>query len=301
MGNDPLDVEPRYFMLETIREYAHERLIAAGEERDARARHAAWVLRLVEASHAAGAHLTRSIEALERERENIRAALAWNVDAEQWQDCLSLVARLGPFWRRRGFQRDGKVWLQTVLAHVPNGDPVLRALTFNALGYILRDLGEHASARQAFEEALDISRLHDDLRGEGTALIGLAALADDAGDNEQTKALSEASISVWRTLGDDDGLARSFEMLAWVEASANNNAAATNLMREALSRARAANDERSIAQFLASLGHLLGHRAALSGSDCLLRKRARASRTSGRLGRVCRDHGRSGVRDARVG
>ncbi|MDP9356600.1 MAG: helix-turn-helix domain-containing protein, partial [Chloroflexota bacterium] len=118
--DDP-DGEPRYRMLETVREYALERLDASGEEAAVRDRHAAWCLALAEA---AGAVLWTTydpgvVARLEAEHPNLRAALTWFAQASDGEALLRIGATLGRFWYVAGHAREGRGWLERALALAP--------------------------------------------------------------------------------------------------------------------------------------------------------------------------------------
>ena len=122
---------------------------------------------------------------------------------------------------------------------------------------MLRELGDRADAERSFALARDLAHATGDPANEAMALTGLGALANDVSDYAVQKELCEASVAIWRELGDRRGLARAVHNLAWAEAGLSNVAAATALLQEALGHARAAGDDRWIARALCSLGDML--------------------------------------------
>lgn len=249
--------EPRFELLETIREFGLECLAEAGETGEVRTAHAAYYLSLVERVTSDHRDNGAGLDRLEDEHANIRAALVWCGSGGSARIAIRLAARLGQFWLRRGYQVEGRGWLERSLAAAPEEHPPVRTAALNALGDLLRDLGEHVGSRRSFEHARALAHDSSDGVGEATALTGLAALSDDVGDDDATRAFSDASADLWRHLGDRAGLARALHNRGWAEAGLGNVAAATALFHDALGHASAAGSDRSISHILNSLGNLL--------------------------------------------
>ncbi len=132
---DPTHDEPRFFMLETLREYALERLVASGEAETVRRRHAQFFLTLAEedAPPFGFAMQAHWLERLEREHDNLRAALRWFMDRQVLDEGLRLGAALGPFWMGREYLTEGRMWL-TELLQVAASEPVSAARAKALLG-----------------------------------------------------------------------------------------------------------------------------------------------------------------------
>jgi non-specific serine/threonine protein kinase len=248
--------EPRFEMLETVREFGLERLEASDEEEEIRAAHAAFFLTLVDASASPGAEEGAGFDRLEAELANLRAALAWSCAGASAVTALRLATGFGRFAYHRGDHLEGRDWLDRALAIAPDDRTVLRSAALSARADLLRDLGEHGEAERSFGRARDLARAAGDRAGEATALTGLSALADDVSDHVTQRALCEASVAIWRGLGDRRGLAHALHNLGLAEEGLGNFAAAGALLREALECAREAGDVRRIARTLCSLGDL---------------------------------------------
>jgi len=257
------DTEPRYEMLETVRDFGLERLVATGGADDVRAAHAAFCLALADDAASDVTGDTAAFDRLEAELANLRAALAYSCGGGSPGTALRLAARLGRFWLRRGHQREGREWIERALSTAADEDPALRAAALNAYGSLLRDLGHRAVTERAFGQARDLARAAGDRRGEATALSGLAALSDDVGDGAATKTLSAASAAIWRDVGDRRGQANAVHTMGWAEAGLGNAAVAVVLFREALGLARASGDNSAVAHILGSLGNLLAEQGEL--------------------------------------
>ncbi len=244
-------------MLETIREFGLERLVASAEEDGVRRAHAACYLGLADQAGWQGSNETAWFDRLEAELANLRAALAWSCAGGSPDTALRLAARFGRFCFRRGQHHlEGREWLDRALAVAPDTDPALRSAALSARGDLLRELGEPGEAERSFTLGRELSRTTGDRAGEATALTGLSALANDRAEYVAQKALCEASAAIWRELGDHRGLAHALHNQAWAEVGLGNMAIATTLLEETLDHARISGDHRWIARALDGLGSL---------------------------------------------
>lgn len=160
------EAEPRYRLLETIREYARERLAAGGEAGAIGPRHAAHFLALAEGADLAGPEQATWLDRLEREAGNLRAALAWACEREP-----TIAGRLAyaliDFWVRRGRIAEGCHWLDLTLARTGPEPTMLRAGLLCGASWLADLRGDLPRARALGEETLAISRA----LGEPVALI----------------------------------------------------------------------------------------------------------------------------------
>lgn len=201
--------EPRFAMLETIREYALEQLTAGGEEPTTRVCHAACYLELAEAAvpRLRGPEQVRWLDSLEADHDNLRAALEWYLGSGGIEEAMRLAGALHWFWDRRGYLDEGRARIQAALAA--------------------------AAAITASSDSL--------LRARAWALVGAAALAFDQGDRAPVTGLAEESAALFRQQGDRRGLALSLLRLAFVR-SASDPQAARDLLAEAIEHARASGE-----------------------------------------------------------
>ena len=211
--------DARFAMLETIREYAREKLQASAEAELTRRAHAAYCLVLAEEDVAdqntgAGAG---SLERFAAEHDNFRAALEWLIETENADWGLRLGAGLFRFWESRDYLAEGRDWLGKVLA-LPGAEaptkPRLRA--HFAAGVLATEQGDYRAAEAQMGESLGVAhRLHDK-QGVAVALNALAVVARDQRSLQVAGSLFEESLVLWRELGDQRAVARGLSNLASV-------------------------------------------------------------------------------------
>ncbi|MDQ3514549.1 MAG: tetratricopeptide repeat protein [Chloroflexota bacterium] len=288
------DAEQRYELLETIRDFGLERLAVAGEANAVRSAQANYYRALADEAMGAGSLDQSGLDRLDTDLANFRVALTWSCEGGSPATALRLATRLGPFWRHRGHHREGLDWIERALALSPNDDPAARSAALSVRADLLRDLGNHTGAIHAFTRARELAMAVGDQRAEATAMMGLAAMSDDVGENVATKELALLSAVIWREVGDRSGLARALHTLGWAEAGMGQTAVATRLFRESLGHARAAADARAIAHILGSLGNLLAEQGQFSAARPLLEEclaMARATRDEAEVADAAADLG----------
>jgi non-specific serine/threonine protein kinase len=284
--------EPRYRMLETVREFALERLAAGGGAAAVGARHAAHFLALAEAAgpELRGPRMGVWLDRLERDHDNLRAALEWAPDnPASTEAALRAGAALAAFWLARGHVHEGQRRLAALLAR-----PAARAATLGrvrALGaagsLAFWQGGEEAAAERPLAEALALARHLGDARGTADALRLLGEVAQRRGDTAAARTGFEESLALARAADDPGGLRWSLEDLADLTAE-RDPAAAAPLYEQALGLARRAGDPHSTAALLRSLGeqaHAAGDqvRAAATLRESLGLSRSIGDRTCGAL------------------
>lgn len=194
--------EARYRLLETVRQYASGRLRSGGEEEAARQRHALYFLHLTERAEPelSSAGQAAWLERLERELDNLRAALGWFRESGQRQAHLCMAGALWRFARARLEEA-------LVLFHAL-GDERGAASASQVLGSIARELGNYARAEALHEESLALWRKVRDEIGEGRSLNYLGFVAWLQDKHERAKKLCEETLVRFRGLGDN-------EVVAW--------------------------------------------------------------------------------------
>ncbi|MEO8348388.1 MAG: tetratricopeptide repeat protein, partial [Acidobacteriota bacterium] len=245
--------EPRFVMLETIREYALERLIASGDEAITRRAHAAYCLVLAEEIGSARATAVidsaQWLDRCERENANFRTALDWLCRNDEAQWGLRLGAALFQFWERREHITEGREWL-TRLLDLPGAaarDKV-RARAVFAAGVLAGAQRDYELASTLLTESLEINRETDDRWAAAVSLNALAVTALDRRDVAAARSLSEQNLEVWRELGDRAAVARSLSNLASVVKEQGDYGLARSLYGEARTIFRETSDPTSAAR-----------------------------------------------------
>jgi predicted ATPase/DNA-binding SARP family transcriptional activator/Tfp pilus assembly protein PilF len=197
------DGEPRYRMLETIREYALERLQEQGESEPLSRRHAEHYREAAEQAAAqlrSGQPSSEVYARLDADLDNIRAALRW-ADRASPELMLELAGLLKLFWRVRGHLDEGRRWLESALAHEGFEATPGRARALEASGALAQRRGDYAAARELWQEGLEIWQGLGDDAGVGRALGDVASAFDLEGDAEQAVPLYEESAELLHRLG----------------------------------------------------------------------------------------------------
>jgi predicted ATPase len=227
--------EPRFALLDTVREYGLERLAASGEESGLRKAHAAYCLVLAEECAALATDPAQRgwVSLLEVEHNNCRAALDWLTRTGNAEWGLRLGAALFQFWETREYLSEGRDRLEKLLK-LPGAAAASssRARVLFAAGVLASEQRDHPAAHALMEESLQISRELNDTRGVGIALNALAANARDEGELGTAKSLFEESLAIWRALDDRAMVARGLSNVASVVKSQRDFALARALHEE---------------------------------------------------------------------
>jgi predicted ATPase len=239
--------ESRFVMLETIREYALEKLESSGEKALSKRAHAAYCLVLAEeeATEQSGAEW---VERLAFEHDNFRAGLEWLTETGDAEWGLRLGAALFRFWETREYLAEGRDRLGKLLKLAGAAAPTkARTRALFAAGALAIEQGDYDSADALVRESLDIARQLRDKQGVAVSLNALAVLARDRGDVTFAHSLFEENLVLWRELGDQKAVARSLSNLANVVKLQGDYARARSLYAECLSIFRGLGDRTGIA------------------------------------------------------
>lgn len=203
--------EPRFTMLETIREFGLERLAETGELAVTRDRHARFYADEAQQCHYAWVQPLeeglRQLGLLEADLANMRAALEWLDHSNEIAACLQMSADLAPLWVLRGHMDEGQAWLERLLADSRVDDIPIRAHALSALSWLLNDQGAHEMGFRLANECLTL------LQGRDEPLLTMACLglssaaATGLGDLDTSRERSEATLRVVNTVSGPDWLA----------------------------------------------------------------------------------------------
>lgn len=199
----------RFFYLDTIHEYALERLDASGEAPRLQHLHAEHYLALAEREwpELRGSGQAAALRRLESEHSNLRAAIAWACAQGRTELALRLAAVLWRFWWVRGLLSEGRRWLGTVLALPVEGLEALRATVLEGAAALAWGQADAEQAQAHAEDALDLFRRIDDRRGVARALNHLGLVSQERGSYERARGFFEESGTLARELGNERGYA----------------------------------------------------------------------------------------------
>jgi predicted ATPase/class 3 adenylate cyclase/uncharacterized protein HemY len=296
--------EPRFRMLETIREYGQEQLAEQGEAAAMARRHAYYYLRLAEEAeaHLGTAEQAAWLDRLDGEHDNLRAALEWSLTAGADAAVgLRLACALWRFWWVRGYLSEGQRWLDAALTAAPDGPAAVRAKALHGAGNLALPRGDYAGAARLYEQALALRRELDDKPGIAMLLNNLGFLAQDQGDRPRALVLHEEALALRRQLGDQRGIAFSLYNLADMAKDPGDYARATALLEECLALRRGLGDAVDVAAALQSLGDVARAQGDYARARALLEESLALQREIGdrmgsaaslnALGEVARDEG----------
>lgn len=252
-----LQEEVRYYLLETVRQYAADRLMESGEAVRARTQHLAWCLALAGRAdpELVSASQAPWLDRLELEHDNLRAALAWSLEHDQVESGLRLAGAIWRFWWIRGYFGEGRAWLEALLARSSGVATIVRAKALQAAGIVaVLGQGDYASGREFLSKSLAIWRDVGDMPNIAALLDNLGTLHSVEGDHAAARPLYGESLAIRRQLGDKWGLALSLNNLGFVLYRQDDYPAAYALFEESLALWRERGDGQNIAKALSNLG-----------------------------------------------
>jgi tetratricopeptide (TPR) repeat protein len=270
-------------MLETVHEFAREKLEQSGEAEEIRRAHAQYFLTLAEVAfpELRGRDQLEWLERLEAEHDNMRAALSWTLGRKEAEVALRLGGALWWFWWMRGHNSEGRRWLEEALAIEGRVSPEVRAMALAGAGELAMSQGDLDRAKEVCEEGLELL-LHEGREASEAKLCLLAFLgwvALEREEYEQAKELFEESLAPSRQMRDTWWLANSLSNVAVVSHSLGDYEKATELYEESMDLFRVQGDRRRLATCLNNLAMVmcsqgeLGRAAQLTEeSVALLRK-----------------------------
>ena len=234
-GNDP-----RYVMFETVREFGLECLAAGGDAAEARQAHAAWTLSLV---REAGPRMMEAdqvlwLDRLEREHDNLRAAMVWSLQHRDEETMVALVEGLWMFWYIRGHVVEGRRWLDQALALGPDVPDEVRIQALVGAGQLAHYQGDEARAIAYLERSLALSEASGDLRGLAMSHLELGIITEDRGDYDAATGHLEEAHRLLATLPHAPNKAMAMYHLAVVAYGQGDLALAAARCNEALRSAR---------------------------------------------------------------
>lgn len=260
-GND----EPRYTMLETIREYASELLEAAGELDTLRERHRDWCLQLVQDAEPElrGSNSEQWLEALEKDLDNLRAAIGRCLEGgdQQAEVGLQITNALLNFMYEHGHISEMRDWLESGLNSARQAPEALRARTFYSAAGLARHQGQLEEAEIYCEDALELFRKAGDQSGIARALGELGAILQRKGQLERSELVLNEALSILRELDEPERLSFTLVVLGALQHIQDRLDEAAQNYQESLEIGRARQDQHAMATALVNLGEIAQQKA----------------------------------------
>lgn len=256
------DGEPRFAMLETIREFGREQLAESGDRGEIERQHSAFFLDLAAQAHEGidGPEQRRWLTRLASEYDNIRAVLDRATEEADAETALKLGVSLWGFWVQRGHIAEGRQILKRALQIGGEFDPAVRVRAVYCLGILALDLFDATEAETHLRESLVIWRQVGNQDGVAAALTGLGLASLCLGHHAQARRQFEESLAIWSVLDDQSGIALSHYNNGRVATAEDDYERARALHESALTIRRQLGDANGIAYSL----------WALATVDCLM-------------------------------
>ncbi|GAC1327555.1 MAG: hypothetical protein NVS2B16_22060 [Chloroflexota bacterium] len=250
------EVEPRLNMLETLREYATERLQESGEADQAQRQHAEYYLALAEMAEpeVTGPDQRMWLERLEAEHDNLRAALGQAFARGEIEIGLRLVAAVWPLWYAHGHYREGMRWLEQGLPQSEEVSPHVLARALAGGGTLARVKGDYERAVSMHEESLRLFRSAGEGHDIARALSSLGQVLEKQDNYERATLLFEEALTLRQEMNDTKGTIRSLGFLAWLAVKQGTYDRAVTLAEESLALNKALGDSWTAAVTLHTLG-----------------------------------------------
>jgi predicted ATPase/DNA-binding SARP family transcriptional activator len=250
--------EARFDMLETVHEYAGERLEACDEAGMVRQAHAEYHLALALAADAElkGSGQREGMQRLETAHDDMRAALNWALGQDETEMVLRLGGALWWFWFVGGHYSEGRRWLEQGLEMEGRGSPEARAMALAGVGALAYEQDELDRAEGACEEGLYLLANRGEEPGEARIylLLSLGHVALDREDYDRATALLEECLALSREMGHGLGLAGSIMSLATVSHEKGDLERAVKLLEESIELFRERDDKLGLAWCQINLG-----------------------------------------------
>jgi predicted ATPase/DNA-binding CsgD family transcriptional regulator/Tfp pilus assembly protein PilF len=248
----------RYRLLEPIRQYAREKLEEGGEGEEVLRRHATFFLALAEEAQPRLRTLEDRewLERLEREHDNLRAALSWALERGETELALRLGGTLGTFWHARGYFDEGRKWLEAALAKDDRASVVARLKALEALFWLTFEQWDLDRAEAVAHEGLKLSEKAE--AGASLAASFRTMLAGPTwvgGDYERAKELLEESLALNRKADDKVGIAEALLQLGSATAYQGDRARAKEIYEEGIAVCREVGYTYRLPDFLLSRGY----------------------------------------------
>lgn len=264
--------ESRFSLLQTMREYALERLKEDEEVEAVRRRHAAHYLALAEESEpeVLRGSQVEWLARLQREQDNFRAALAWSLDRSEVALALRLIGSLRRAWVAGGNLAETRRWLEAALTRGDGVSAPVRAKALYGYGRVALVQGDYAEAVAQLEQSAALFRELGDANGLSFSLADLGWISAAQGEYVRARAHAEEGLAVARAAGDTTTIAAALHSLACTMLHQREYVRARDLFEESLALRRALGDKRNTANSLSHLGLIALLEGDYAGATALL-------------------------------
>jgi tetratricopeptide (TPR) repeat protein len=247
--------EPRFTLLQLVRDYALERLSRSVDNDETRRRHLEHFVALAEEAELglAGNDQARWLARIEGEHDNLRAALAYARETDDSSSALRLVVGVRRFWQIHGYLAEGRQSLESALAVTQGVPSELRANGFNMAGILAGEQGDFDAARVSFTSAAEEARAVGATRALSSAIVNLGNLAFFGGDADAARDLYKESIDHFASLGDLRGQALAKVNIGIMSLSEGDAGEAVAWLTAARDLAREVGDELEVGHATRSL------------------------------------------------
>ncbi len=280
---EPRREEERYRQLETIRDYAHEKLIQANEADPVRQRHLDFFLRLAEAAQPElwGAAEQVWLDRLEAEQDNLRAALRWSLECGDAEQTLRLAGALGWFWYVRSNCVEGRRWLDQALAHCDHCAPAVRAKGLDRAGTLAVLQGDDVRASEFLSAALTLYAAAGDARNRAWILHQLSEIALHRGHYAEAMAIAQESLLISEQMGRRDDIASKQLYVGIIAYYQGDDAQARELIEQSLPVLQEIGDSVAVARAFHTVGLVARRRGHLAEARTLLEQNLNMAQEKG--------------------
>ncbi|MCI0575090.1 MAG: tetratricopeptide repeat protein, partial [Chloroflexi bacterium] len=256
--------EPRFVMLETVREYAWEQLVASGESEVMQRRHADYYLMLAQRAAPAmeGQEVVAWLDRLDRDYDDLRRALNWLLaqgKASAAEDAARLLVQLRVFWDGSAHTNEHLGWLKQAARQMGDKLTPLRSQALRRLSIVARKWGDYSASKAWAEQAMATARELGDKKEITDSLNHLATIDLVQGDYSTARARMEETLAVYREVGANTFVASTLNNLGEVARYQGDYESAEGFYRESLSLFRSLQDRTGIIESVGNWGHSLHH------------------------------------------
>jgi predicted ATPase/transcriptional regulator with XRE-family HTH domain len=276
--------EPRFAMLETIHEYAHERLQAGGEAAQVQARYVAYFAGLAEqaAEQIRSSRQSYWLNRLQAEHDNLRAVLNWTLEGHDSLSGLRLAAALGDHWYYNGLAGEGRRWTGLALEKAASAAPALRAGVLRSAGQSAFGVGDLPGAGVLLLQALALYRQLEDERNAAWALVLLSMFRmGNADKNQENMALCQEGLEIFRRLDDRPGMAQAFNVLGELTRLVGDDEAASRYYEECLAMVKQTGERLREGMSYGNLSFIAYHSAQYQTAEIYSKQALRIYREMG--------------------